>query len=409
MAKRGEMDQWLLKLDPGLKATFDARFDKVEAERQGAPAARQAGIDREEDALVAEAKSKALGKSSPAAPKAAAAKGAKGGASTPATAADGTLVIDLDKVGGRIIQVPSDPDDPDSPMVDRVDVPMPPPPIPDNLPSPDITIQFLQKLPDHASIMALNYGQAVTSSCHAFEQYAKDRIDEMVAKEQEEESDLASILVGSLASGLLTAVGGGLAEKAAEAIGKKVAEAMVDAVKSGVVDGVKSAVSRKAKSDAEALRGAIGTLSQKTLDAQTVIQDKVRRVFHEFVSPMIDELRAHIQSKSTKPALKPEDAQAVYPYVRDDDEGLDRLCVMHGVPDRSSAKDINVRVFGQLVRQFELTKELRRVDDYINRGGSGKYAQEMSDEAVNNSKILARNATKQRRAELDKAEEAAGG
>jgi hypothetical protein len=94
--------------------------------------------------------------------------------------------------------------------------------------------------------------------------------------------------------------------------------------------------------------------------------------------------------------------------VRDDDDGLTKICVTHGVPDDGSAKDVNVRVYGQLVRQFELTRQLRRVDDYINRGGSGKYAQEMSEEAVNNSKILARNAAKQRRAELNEAEKAAG-
>ena len=53
--------------------------------------------------------------------------------------------------------------------------------------------------------------------------------------------------------------------------------------------------------------------------------------------------------------------------------------------------------------------QMRRVSDFINRGGSAKYTQEMSDEAVANAKKLALVATKKRRAELDKLEQAAGG
>ena len=52
---------------------------------------------------------------------------------------------------------------------------------------------------------------------------------------------------------------------------------------------------------------------------------------------------------------------------------------------------------------------MRRVSDFINRGGSAKYTQEMSDEAVANAKKLALVAPKKRRAELDKLEQAAGG
>jgi hypothetical protein len=55
-AKRQQMDAWLARLDPGIKARFDAAFDAQEAARKMVSPAQQAGLDATEDALLSQAK-----------------------------------------------------------------------------------------------------------------------------------------------------------------------------------------------------------------------------------------------------------------------------------------------------------------------------------------------------------------
>jgi len=55
-AKRQQMDAWLARLDPGIKARFDAAFDAQEAAKKMVAPAQQAGLDATEDGLLSSAK-----------------------------------------------------------------------------------------------------------------------------------------------------------------------------------------------------------------------------------------------------------------------------------------------------------------------------------------------------------------
>jgi hypothetical protein len=317
---------------------------------------------------------------------------------TPAADAGGPLVIDLDKVGGRMVKVHTDPDDPDSPEIETAEIPVPPPPMPTTLPSRPITIQFLQKLPDHAGQMAGKYGTSIFSACHAFEGYAINKVDALA----EDEHLDPSAMVGFLLTGALTLVGGNIAakltEKAASEVAKRISEACVDAVKDGLVDATKEAA--KPESDLEkrkaAMRTAIQKISQKAQDLQTIMQDKVDRITKDFANHLINRL------SDPRTNLSDDEAKNVYPYVSADTDALDRMCEALGVPGGSSRKEINIKFYGELVRQFEIKLQLtEKVRPYLELN-SGAILQERSDEAVAEAKKNAVAATKARRAELDK-------
>jgi hypothetical protein len=59
------MDAWLIKLDPSIKANFDAAFDDYEEEIKTASPKYRAGFEAAEDQLVKDAKKMAENQAEP--------------------------------------------------------------------------------------------------------------------------------------------------------------------------------------------------------------------------------------------------------------------------------------------------------------------------------------------------------
>src|SRR5260370_39490075 len=128
------------------------------------------------------------------------------------------------------------------------------------------------------------------------------------------------------------------------------------------------------------------------------MQDKVDKIMKDFANHLITQL------SDPKAKLNDDEAKSVYPYVSADTDALDRMCEALGVHGGSSRKEINIKFYAELVRQFEIKLQLtEKVRPYLELN-SGAVLQERSDEAVAQAKRNAVAATKSRRAELDKME-----
>jgi hypothetical protein len=313
----------------------------------------------------------------------------------PAAGTDAPLEIDVDKVGGRMVKRHIDPDDPDSPEVEEMEIPAPPPAMPTTLPNADITRGFLRQLHDHALIMVGAYGMSIYKACHAFEGYSNGKIDALAEDEHLDPSAFA----GALLSGALTLVGANIAEKVVDEVGKRVVDALADAVKDGAVDATKEA--GKPESDLQKrkddLRNAVQKMTQKALDVQGAMHDKVRSVMDDFLRDLLAQLK--------KGKLDGNDAKKIYPYVESDDpHALDQVCEALGVPDAASSKEIDIKCYGELVTRFEAKLAGMEVSKYLEVSTSSKNQQEFSDEAFARAKKNALAARKARRADLDKSE-----